>query len=127
MIEAPAPKAPAPWFGIEHGKQWPLWLGALLLGIGLIVIGAPRGTDGGEALAGYGVLILLITNLAGMFVMARRLARRKGRSVGLATVMTLIFGWFAVLVYACMRTPYRQLSFAEEEGIFEALQRQRRG
>ena len=21
---------PEPWFGIDHGKQWPLWVGALL-------------------------------------------------------------------------------------------------
>lgn len=117
-------ETPAPWFGIDHGSQWPLWVAALLLGVGLTVIGF---SGGGDGLAGVGLLILLGTNFAGIFVMARRLARRKGRAVGLATVMAFFFGWIAVLVYACMTSPYRELSFAQEEAIFESLQRQRRG
>ena len=113
---------PEPWFGIDHGKQWPLWVGALLLGVGLVVVGFGGGGDG---LAALGVALLLGTNVAGIFVMARRLARRKGRSVGLATLMAFLFGWFAVLVYACMTPPCRQMSFAQEEATLESLQRPR--
>jgi ABC-type transport system involved in multi-copper enzyme maturation permease subunit len=120
---------PAPWFGIDHGKQWPWWLGTVALGVALILVGF-NGGAGPVAAFGVvlGVALLLGTNLAGVFVMARRLARRKGRGVGLATVMAFLFGWIAVLVYACMTTP-GPVSFSERERmeteIAYELQRQR--
>jgi hypothetical protein len=48
--------------------------------------------------APIGALLVGSTFYAGVFVMARRIARLKNRSVGLATMWALLAGWLAVFV-----------------------------
>jgi drug/metabolite transporter (DMT)-like permease len=104
---------PRPWFGIEHGKQWPWWCGITAVGLVLIAISAGHDPNGG-ALAAIGGLMVYGAVIAGSFVMGRRLARHKNRSVGLATLWVVLGGWFAVLVYALI-SPASEAAPAERE------------
>jgi hypothetical protein len=100
-MEEPMPK---PWFGIEHGKQWPYWVGVLVFGALIALVWS----------LAIGGIILWGTNIAGAFVMGRRIARRKGYSPDLAALFVLIGGWITVFVYQCL-TPKE---YAKPEPVF---------
>lgn len=105
MAVAASHDGPRPWFGIPHGRQWPYWIGALVGGIVVIV----------AVSIGFGLLILALTNYSGMFVMGRRIARRKERSTGWATFMVFLGGWITVLVYTMMEERWTP----KERGVIE--------